>query len=245
MEAVIKKEYLWDSYKFNTTARILEHQVSENGYSIKLSNTIFHPQGGGQPNDIGKITQGEIVFDIKSAEIDKTDDNVWHIGTYTSEQSFNINSEVAVSISEDARRFYARLHSAGHLLDIAVQRLGYPLVPGKGFHFPEGSYVEYAGNVPDKDQALEKLNLECQSILFEPTEPVSVSVLSPEEASKTFQVPSYLAGHPTVRFVKLTPQDNGCPCGGTHVKHIQEIGKLIVTKIQKKGKNLRISYKLE
>jgi Ser-tRNA(Ala) deacylase AlaX len=42
--------------------------------------------------------------------------------------------------------------------------------------------------------------------------------------------------------VKLTPEDEGCPCGGTHVKNVVEINAIEVTKIIKKGKNTRVSY---
>ena len=245
MERTQIKEYLFDSYKFATTAVVLDQVQLDQGIKIKLSNTVFHPQGGGQPNDIGRMIQGEKVFNIKSAEIDRTDDRVWHVGEYLSTERFEHLSTVEVIISEEVRRINARLHSAGHLLDIAVRRLGYPLVPGKGYHFPEGSYVEYVGNVNDKDQALQLLNIECQKILEGQSEPVSVMTLNQEEASKVFEVPSHLAGYNEIRYVKLNNEDNGCPCGGTHVKHIQEIGRVIITKIQKKGKNLRVSYKLD
>jgi Ser-tRNA(Ala) deacylase AlaX len=35
-----------------------------------------------------------------------------------------------------------------------------------------------------------------------------------------------------------------CPCGGTHVEKVAEVGKLLVTKVAKKGKNIRVSYSL-
>lgn len=239
------KEYLLDSYKFATTATVLGQIAAEPDFKIKLSNTVFHPQGGGQPNDTGEIIQNDIVFKIKSAELDKSDNLLWHVGNYINGQSFQLGTEVEVRISEEARRLHARLHSAGHLLDIAVQRLGYPLVPGKGHHFPEGSYVEYIGNVPDRDAALASLNVECAKIIEETKEEVSVNLLAIEEAQKLFTVPAFLLADQFVRFVKLTQEDNGCPCGGTHVKHVNEICRIQVTRLQKKGKNLRVSYKLE
>lgn len=245
MERIIAKEYLLDSYKFSTTASIVDLIQVASDIKIKLSNTIFHPQGGGQPNDIGSITQGPIIFDVKSAETDKTDSNVWHVGKFTSGSEFDRNAEVTVLIDEAKRRLHARLHSGGHLLDIAVQRLGYPLVPGKGYHFAEGSYVEYVGNIQDKDRAVLDINEECKKIINEAVDSVSAIILSYEEAQKAFTVPSYLAGESSIRYVKLTPQDNGCPCGGTHVKTVHDIGSVVVTKIQKKGKNLRVSYKVE
>lgn len=43
------------------------------------------------------------------------------------------------------RRKHAKLHSAGHLLDLAVQNLGFGWETAKGYHFEDGPYVEYKG----------------------------------------------------------------------------------------------------
>ena len=48
-------------------------------------------------------------------------------------------------MNEEKRRLYARLHSAGHMLDIVVKNLKLGWIPGKGYHFPDGPYVEYNG----------------------------------------------------------------------------------------------------
>jgi Ser-tRNA(Ala) deacylase AlaX len=38
--------------------------------------------------------------------------------------------------------------------------------------------------------------------------------------------------------------DASCPCGGTHVQNVGEIEQLQVMKVQKKGKNVRVQYKV-
>ena len=245
MERIFAKEFLLDSYKFVTQAVVRSVVPVPPLFKVKLSNTVFHPQGGGQPSDKGRIVQGPAEFVIQSAEHDRADGNVWHVGTFSSEQVFVEGSEVRVEIDEGFRRMNARLHSAGHLLDIAVQRLAYPLVPGKGFHLEEGSYVEYVGNLQDRDNAIVALNQECEKIIQEAEEGVLADVLTIEEAAKRFEIPGFLKGEENVRFVKLTNEDKGCPCGGTHVKSVRDIGRVVVTKMQKKGKNLRVSYRIE
>lgn len=45
-----------------------------------------------------------------------------------------------------------------------------------------------------------------------------------------------------MRFVDI--MGVGCPCGGTHVQKVGEVGALTIAKIAKKGKNLRVSYTL-
>jgi Ser-tRNA(Ala) deacylase AlaX len=69
-------------------------------------------------------------------------------------------------------------------------------------------------------------------------------VLPYDEAGKVLQngIPAYIPQGQEFRVVKLTQEDEGCPCGGTHVKNVVEINAIEVTKIVKKGKNTRISY---
>ena len=53
------------------------------------------------------------------------------------------------------------MHSAGHLLDIAMSQAGRSdLKPSKGYHFAAGAYVEYIGEVsePDRKSLVASLN---------------------------------------------------------------------------------------
>jgi len=58
---------------------------------------------------------------------------VYHIGQFiTQNKYFNIGDSVVVNIDGEKRKMNARLHSGGHLLDVAVMNLGLKdLKPGK------------------------------------------------------------------------------------------------------------------
>ena len=57
-------------------------------------------------------------------------------------------SEVQLTIDELRRKKLAKVHSGGHLIDVAMNKVGRSdLVPTKGFHDVEGAYVEYQGIV--------------------------------------------------------------------------------------------------
>lgn len=49
-------------------------------------------------------------------------------------------------IDEQKRRLHAKLHSGGHLLDLCIEKLKMNWDTGKGYHFPDGAYVEYIPN---------------------------------------------------------------------------------------------------
>ena len=94
---------------------------------------------------------------------------IWHVGTFEpAEKSFAVGSEVDCVVDEKIRRLYARIHSAGHLLDIAMTMAGRTdLKPSKGYHFPTGAYVEYIGNVEanDRPAVLKALNDNCKALI--------------------------------------------------------------------------------
>ena len=127
---------------------------------VILDKTILHPQGGGQPSDEGFLSQGDIKFNIEALMI--KDDVIWHVGKFAAaDQTFAEGSEVDCNVDEGKRRLYARVHSAGHLLDVAMSRAGRTdLKPSKGYHFATGAYVEYIGGVEanDREPLVAKLN---------------------------------------------------------------------------------------
>ena len=92
-----------------------------------------------------------------------------HVGKFEpAVATFEINSQVECHVDEAKRRLYARVHSAGHLLDIAMVKAGrMDLKPSKGFHFAEGAYVEYIGNVDAnaRDALVATLNEKCAEII--------------------------------------------------------------------------------
>jgi Ser-tRNA(Ala) deacylase AlaX len=109
--------------------------------------------------------------------------------------------------------------------------------------------VEYLGviDMAKKEEIAKRITDHANAIIEEKkSEPVPVwaQVLPYDEAGKILEggVPPYIPKGQELRVVKLTPEDKGCPCGGTHVKDVTDIVSIEVTKIIKKGKNTRVSY---
>ena len=153
------KEYFEDSYRFESKDnRVLKvddaPDAKEQGQKmVILEKTIFHPSGGGQPSDTGFMVQNDIKFTVDALAI--KDDVILHIGKFEpSSATFDEGSPVDCYVDEASRRLHARIHSAGHLLDVAMNLAGRSdLKPGKGYHHQTGAYVEYIGGVDagDKD----------------------------------------------------------------------------------------------
>ena len=144
------------------------------------------------------------------------------------------------------RLLHTRLHSAGHLIDAAVQLLDLPLKPIKGFHFKQGPYVEYHGEISAEKRESTRLCLEQKINDLVAGEFESRIICAGRNEAMAFcgALPDYIgkAGQ-DIRLVALVP-DIACPCGGTHVKNTKEIGTVTLTKIRVKSGQCRISYSL-
>ena len=196
------------------------------------------------------MTAGDAKFQV--TELKHKDDAILHIGKYVGEAKFEVGQQVDQEIDGEFRRLNARIHSAGHLLDMAMNRCGRTeLKPGKGYHFKEGPYVEYIGNVDNKEteKLIEDLNKHSNDIINEAKadgQQVFRKMCSYEEANDELKgaggVPPYIAEGRELRVLKLTKEDLGCPCGGTHVHAVPEIGGIKITRIKKNKKNTKVSY---
>ena len=159
-----------------------------------------------------------------------------------------------MQIDGDFRKINARNHSAGHLLDVAMNRAGRTdLKPSKGYHFQEGPYVEYIGVCEEKDRAAlqQELQKHCADLIKEAEaskEKVFAKICGYDDANEILKgaggVPSYCPAGKELRVTKLIKEDLGCPCGGTHVEAIPEIGTIEILKIRKKKQNTQVSYKI-
>lgn len=219
---------------------------------VILNQTVMHPQGGGQPTDVGTISVGDAVFkvDMVKAIGGNLDSLIYHFGEFCGGH-FGVGTTCHVSVDAAKRSWYSRLHSAGHLVDDAMKICGMSLKPTKGYHFEDGPYVEYEGAVPESERVpLAKKLSETVASLIAAGSPVRVVQASYEEIPKLcgelFAAGPLMALLPKDRTTRVViVHELGCPCGGTHVSNIKEIGKMVVTKIRVKKGKTKVSYKVE
>lgn len=231
--------YLEDFSLLASDAKVLEI-VQENGKEIViLDQTIFYPQGGGQPYDKGNIEVPSGKFLVE--EVRFADGVVKHIGKFES-GSFQIGESVKCVVDEARRALHSRIHSAGHVVDMAVTALKLNWVPGKGYHFPEGPYVEYAGSLDGLDKEKLKTDIEnlCNKFVNENRETKLLSMDKEKMKEVCHFVPDYIPERKPARVVMYG--DFGVPCGGTHVGHLGDILKMTIRKIKAEGSNIRVSY---
>ncbi len=231
--------YLEDFSVLEKEARVLEVRNEEGREVIVLDATIMYPQGGGQPYDKGTIESVSGKFIVE--EVRFVDGIVRHIGKFE-RGGFSAGETVRCTVDRERRALNSRLHSGGHVVDLGVTQLKLGWIPGKGYHFPDGPYVEYEGtfNEADKEKIRVALEEMCNKCIAEGRETKLLFMDKEQMKSVCHHVPDYIPEGKPARVVMYG--DFGVPCGGTHVQNLSEIGHLTIRKIKAGGGKIKVSY---
>ena len=222
----------------NCEARVVAH--TERG--VVLDQTVFYPEGGGQPGDRGQLIQADdsAVSIIDTRKLETGD--IEHIPEDPqSIAALPIDTVVEAVIDWPYRYRHMRMHSCLHLLCSLVP---FP-VTGGSMNQEKGRLDFDMSEGVDKEQLSQSLNA-----LIARSVPVAYQWITDEEMAANMDLVRTMSvapptGQGKVRLVNIDEIDLQ-PCGGTHVANISEIGKVRVGKVEKKGKhNRRINLHLE
>lgn len=217
-----------DSYLKSCDATVLA--TEEN--SIILDRTVFYPMGGGQPGDTGslRLAGGELL-DIVDTR--KGEGGIHHIAAAGSTMPAT-GERVHAEIDWERRYRLMRMHTCMHLLCSII-----PLGVTGGSIRDGSARLDFDAPDPlDKVEVTGKLNE-----LIEQKHDVETRWISDEELDAQPDLVRTMSVEPPrgggrIRLVNVNSVDLQ-PCGGTHVKNIGEIGRVRVSKIEKKGKHNR------
>lgn len=225
---------------------------AEEDHVVVTKETIFHPQGGGQPSDEGTMTDktNNVSFQVNAVRTDVINDGqVLHVGKFASPtQTFHADSSIEQAVDEEKRLYYSRLHTAGHVLGSAVRHLLEDKIEGfdelKASHFPESAGCEFQGAIEGKwkpeiqakvDEFINKaMPVEIDFWTEQQFRENGLERLVPD---KNFLAP----GETKFRVVKIVGAEV-YPCGGTHVDTTDLCGETTVKKIARSKGISRVSY---
>lgn len=160
-------------------------------------------------------------------------------------------SMVNVQVDEKNRRILSECHTAGHVIDAAMEGIGMKFPATKGYHFLDGPYVEYKGKLAsdiNRDEFVKKLQEAFQELVDQDIR-TDIELLSKEEAeskcNRLAQNYSFPETDESIRIVTIASLP--CPCGGTHVSSTMDLkeNKWNVIGIRNKKGILRIRYGME
>ncbi|KAL7794311.1 Threonyl/alanyl tRNA synthetase [Trichoderma ceciliae] len=235
--------------------RAIFKDAGDDDYVVVTKETIFHPQGGGQPSDEGTMTlvsHTPVSIDIRAARMDVVNDGlVLHLGRFkdpsavTTLQPGNL---VEQAIDAEKRLLYSRLHTAGHVLGSAVRHLLEKEIEGfdelKASHFPDSAACEFRGLIEGKwKQAIQdRVDEYLQRAM-----PVEIDFWTEDDfrregLERLIPDQSLLPpGESRFRVVRIVGAEV-YPCGGTHVDTTDLCGPTTVKKIGRSKGISRVSY---
>jgi misacylated tRNA(Ala) deacylase len=205
---------------------------------IVLDRTVFYATSGGQPGDTGRLLVAESAVPIGATVYGEGKAEIVHV-PLAPDGLPAAGAIVRAEIDWARRHRHMRMHTALHLL---CSLIPFPVTGGS--IGAEESRLDFdiaeAGAV-DKDDLTERLNA-----LVAADHPIATRWITDEElADNPSLVRTMSVKPPTgsgrVRLVAIGPDGavDLQPCGGTHVRSTAEIGRLMVTKIEKKGRQNR------
>ena len=247
-------------------------------YVVVTAETIIYAQGGGQPSDTG--TMRFITEDQDKNAVDAPTSSfsvlavrhsvsspgvILHLGRFEpgTSQKFTVGQTVRQTIDEEKRHLNSRIHTAGHIVGLAVRHLSKgsgkqspspdlaEVAELKAQHYPDAAFVEFRGLIDGKHK--DAIQAQCNTFV-EQALPIKVYWWNEAELrEKCAIVPENVAvpvipeggdGEPgLVRAVDIEGA-GAYPCGGTHVPDTSVVGKIEVRKISRSKGISKVSYRI-
>ncbi len=230
--------YATDAYRRRFDAEVAA--VDRAGLRVALGRSAFYPGGGGQPHDLGRLTWSGGGAAV--TRVAREGGVVWHTLDTSAEALPGPGTETEGEIDWDRRHLLMRTHTALHILcgviwaDFGVAVTGGNMEPGKGrldFELDAMS-VELGGRV---ERRVNEEIARAREILVDFVARATADADPALVRTKANLIP---ASVDPLRVIDIRGLDRQAD-GGTHVASTAEVGRVLVTKTESKGKaNKRI-----
>jgi misacylated tRNA(Ala) deacylase len=225
------------AYEKEFTATVTK--VDEN--KIALDRTLFYPLGGGQNWDLGVINSPNGVMNVTEV---RGRDIIEH--TVEDTHGLEVGDEITGKIDFERRYAHMKMHTAQHLVSgIAYELFDGVRTVGNQIH-TDRSRIDFHP-IQFTEEMLLQLQTEVNEKILQALEVTDsqmtrdeINAIMPQERTNMDLLPAFIND---LRVVTIGDQQDMCPCAGTHVRNISEIGKIEFTGKKSKGKGKqRVSY---
>lgn len=205
--------------------------------SLIFDRTVFYPEGGGQPSDLGEIHFSDLDLAIKHA--DKVEDIVLHeidsdddIFALLNEK---IGETVSIEIDENRRKALARNHSATHLVIAAARKiLGKHIWQAGAQKGVDRSRIDLSHYKRISSEELNEIESLANSYVRDNLD-LEIQWLNRTEAERKYGFILYQGGivpGSDIRVINI-PNIDIQACAGTHVAKTGDIGLIKINKTER------------
>lgn len=216
--------------------------VDEN--SVVLDRTLFYPLGGGQNWDTGTLKWDSGEVDV--SEVRGRADVQHFVGE---DHGLKVGDTIDGTIDWDRRHAHMRMHTAQHLVSgIVYEMYDGARTVGNQIH-SDRSRIDF-NPIRFTEEMIEELFAKANEMVSEEI-PVTdcimtrdqINSIMPPDRTNMDLLPISVK---QLRVIKIGDNIDLCPCAGTHVRNLTEIGELQFLGTKNKGKGTtRVKYTLE
>lgn len=211
-----EKLYYQDAYDKQCDAVVLACEEEKKGYCIRLNQSVFFPEGGGQPYDQGTLTlsSGEVINVLEVHEKEYI--------RIICDKPVPVGETVNCKLDWQRRFDHMQQHSGEHIFSGFVHRkFGCQNV---GFHISEGIVTVDFDKVISLEE-MKEIERQTNAYIWE-NHPCNIIYPKKEELTNLeYRSKMEIAGQ--IRLVEF-PGADVCACCGTHVAYSGEVGVLKV-----------------
>jgi len=225
--------YMTDSYMQDFEATVTKVE----GKIVILDKTAFYPQGGGVPDDRGKLVFEGSTFNVHMVK--KLGSDVIHELDLV---GLKVGDKVHGWLDWERRYKLMRMHTAAHILSAIVNKETGALITGNNIDLDKAR-IDFDLETFDREKLAEYCAKANQAILK--SQPITAEFMPREQALKIPAVVKLAGALPPavkeLRLVKIGDIDLQAD-GGPHVANTKEVGTIEIIDTENRGKNNRRVY---
>ncbi|GAA0223979.1 alanine--tRNA ligase [Haladaptatus pallidirubidus] len=220
--------YYEDQYRTDFEAVVLDVFEREAGYDVVLDQTMFYPEGGGQPGDHGSLSTDEKTVSVTDAQIENG------VVLHRTDESVDKGEIVRGKIDAQRRRRLMRHHTATHIVvHAARQVLGDHIRQAGAQKGTDSSRIDVRHYERIDGETAKQIELLANEIVMENTT-VQQEWPNRHEAEEEFGFDLYQGGIPAGTNIRLIHvAEDVQACGGTHVRRTGDVGCIKLLNIER------------